>query len=130
MDYPQEPKVYPGERIPTIPDDSVPENQNQPELKMPDYKKSMAWFERCCNDRVVEADKFLEDHQAAQSISSIRLNQGRDMIPRLEGRFSKLDTVSWIYSYARTLVLLLWNDDLSHMKSDYKKSYVAKLLRH
>ena len=35
MDYPQDPKVYPGERIPTIPDDSVPENQNQPEFKMP-----------------------------------------------------------------------------------------------
>ena len=91
VDYPQEPKVYPGERIPTIPDDSVPENQNQPEFKMPDYKKSMAWFERCCNDRVVEADKFVEDHQAAQSIPSIRLNQGKGMIPRLEERFSKLE---------------------------------------
>ena len=91
MDYPQEPKVYPGERIPTIPDDSVPENQNQPEFKMPEYKKSIASFERYCNDKVVEADKFVEDHQAAQSIPSIRLNQGKGMIPRLEERFSKLE---------------------------------------
>ena len=91
VDYPQEPKVYPGERIPTIPDDSVPENQNQPEFKMPDYKKSIASFERYCNDKVVYADKFLEDHQAAQSMPSILLNQGKGMIPRLEELFSKME---------------------------------------
>ena len=91
MDYPQEPKVYPGERIPTIPDDSVPENQNQPEFKMPEYKKSIAYFERYCNDKVVYANKFLEDHQAAQSVPSVLLNEGRDMIPRLEELFSKME---------------------------------------
>ena len=91
VDYPQDPKVYPGERIPTIPDDSVPENQNQPEFKMPDYKKSIAYFERYCNDKVVKADKFVEDHRASQSVPSILLNQAKDMIPRLEEQFSKLE---------------------------------------
>ena len=91
VDYPQEPKVCPGERIPTIPDDSVPENQNQPEFKMPDYKKIMASFERYCKNKVVEADKFVEDHQASQSMPSILLNEGKDMIPRLEELFSKME---------------------------------------
>ena len=58
---------------------------------MPDYKKIIASFERYCNDKVVEADKFVEDHQAAQSMPSILLSQGKDMIPRLEERFSKLE---------------------------------------
>ena len=67
------------------------ENQNQQEIKMPDYKKSIASFERYCNDKVVEADKFMEDHQAAQSMSSILLNQGKDMIPSLDKQFSKME---------------------------------------
>ena len=58
---------------------------------MPDYKKSIASFERYCNDKVVEADKFMEDHQAAQSMSSILLNQGKDMIPSLDKQFSKME---------------------------------------
>ena len=58
---------------------------------MPDYKKSIASFERYCNDKVVEADKFMEDHQAAQSMSSILLNQGKDMIPSLDNKLSKLE---------------------------------------
>ena len=67
------------------------ENQNQQEIKMPDYKKSIASFERYCNDKVVEADKFMEDHQAAQSMSSIFLNKGKDMIPSLDNKLSKLE---------------------------------------
>ena len=58
---------------------------------MPDYKKSIAAFERYCNDRVVEADKFMDDHQAAQSMSSILLNEGKDMIPSLNDKLSKLE---------------------------------------
>ena len=58
---------------------------------MPDYKRSIVSFERYCNDKVVEADKFMEDHQAAQSMSSILLNQGKDMIPRLEEQFRKME---------------------------------------
>ena len=66
------------------------ENQNQQEIKMPDYKKSIASFERYCNDKVVKADKFMEDHQAAQSMPSILLNQAKDMIPSLNNQLSKL----------------------------------------
>merc|ERR1712218_242920 len=40
---------------------------------------------------VAYADKFLEDHQAAQSVPSVLLNEGRDMIPRLEELFSKME---------------------------------------
>ena len=57
---------------------------------MPDYKKSITSFERYCNDKVVKADKFMEDHQAAQSMSSIFLNKGKDMIPSLNNQLSKL----------------------------------------
>ena len=57
---------------------------------MPDYKKSIASFERYCNDKVVKADKFMEDHQAAQSMPSILLNQAKDMIPSLNNQLSKL----------------------------------------
>ena len=67
------------------------ENQNQQEIKMPDYKKSITSFERYCNDKVVKADKFMEDHQAAQSMSSIFLNKGKDMIPSLDNKLSKLE---------------------------------------
>ena len=57
---------------------------------MPDYKKSIASFERYCNDKVVKADKFMSDHQAAQSMPSILLNQAKDMIPSLNQQLSKL----------------------------------------
>ena len=60
------------------------------EIKMPDYKKSIASFERYCNDKVVKADKFMADHQAAQSMPSILLNQAKDMIPSLNQQLSKL----------------------------------------
>ena len=55
-------------------------------------KKSIGSFERYCNDKVVKAEKFLDDHKNDPSLSARTVEAIEGMIKGLEDQFKKMET--------------------------------------
>ena len=55
-------------------------------------KKSIGSFERYCNDKVVNAEKFLDDHKNDASLSTRIVEAAEGMIKGLGDQFRKMET--------------------------------------
>ena len=49
-------------------------------------------FERYCNDKVVNAEKFLDDHKNDPCLSTTTVDEAKDMILGLKKQFGKMET--------------------------------------
>ena len=58
----------------------------------PTYKQSIASFERYCNTKIVNAEKFLDDHKNDPCLSTITVDEAKDMILGLKKQFGKMET--------------------------------------